>query len=466
VIAAEGVAADAPVEEAEPGEGRVVNSGFLDGMAVDEAKRAVSAWLEERGLGEATVGYRLRDWLISRQRYWGAPIPVIHCPEHGVVPVPDDQLPVLLPPVDDYAPKGRSPLAARADFVEVECPVCGGPARRETDTMDTFVDSSWYFLRYTAPHLGTAPFGREVVDYWLPVDQYIGGIEHAILHLLYARFVVKVLHDAGLLAANEPFARLFTQGMIYRDGAKMSKSRGNVVAPDEYVERYGADTLRLYVLFMGPAADDAEWSDRGVEGMRRFLDRLWRLVGGLDPGPLAERPSFESLEADEQALALVRKAEATIAKVTADIEERFSFHTAISAIQELVNLGTKGVSEGTIDTERAREALRYAAQTAASLLFPFAPHVASELWEALGGEGLWRERWPTADPAFLERDTVTVVVQVNGKLRERLEVPVGLPERELVALARELPRVVQAAGGREVVREVVVPDRLVNLVLG
>ncbi|HEX2507953.1 MAG TPA: leucine--tRNA ligase [Miltoncostaeaceae bacterium] len=466
VIAAEGTAPDAPLEEAEPGEGRLVNSEFLDGMEVDDAKRAVSAWLEERGLGEATVGYRLRDWLISRQRYWGAPIPVIHCPEHGVVPVPDDQLPVLLPPVDDYAPKGRSPLAARPEFVETTCPVCGGPARRETDTMDTFVDSSWYFLRYTAPHLASAPFGREVVDYWLPVDQYIGGIEHAILHLLYARFVVKVLHDAGLLEANEPFARLFTQGMIYRDGAKMSKSRGNVVAPDEYVERYGADTLRLYVLFMGPAADDAEWSDRGVEGMRRFLDRLWRLVGGLDPGPPVERPSFESLEGDEVALALVRKAEATVAKVTADIAERFSFHTAISAIQELVNLGTKGVSEGTIETDRAREALRYAAQTAASLLFPFAPHVASELWEALGGEGLWREPWPVADPAFLERDTVTVVVQVNGKLRERLEVPAGLPERELAARARDLPRVVQAAGGREIVREVVVPDRLVNLVLG
>ena len=293
VIAPEGEPADAPLEEPYAGPGRLVNSEFLDGMAVDEATRAVSAWLQERGLGEATVGYRLRDWLISRQRYWGAPIPVIHCPEHGVVPVPDEDLPVLLPPVDDYAPRGRSPLAADAEWVEVACPVCGGPARRETDTMDTFVDSSWYFLRYTAPHLTTAPFDREVVDYWLPVDQYIGGIEHAILHLLYARFFTKVLHDAGLLGADEPFARLFTQGMIYRDGAKMSKSRGNVVAPDEYVARYGADTLRLYVLFMGPAADDAEWSDRGVEGMRRFLDRLWRLVGGLEPASApAERPSF------------------------------------------------------------------------------------------------------------------------------------------------------------------------------
>ncbi len=284
VIAPEGVEADAPVEEAHAGPGRLVSSGFLDGLDVDDAKRAISAWLAERGVGEATVGYRLRDWLISRQRYWGAPIPVVHCPDDGVVPVPDDELPVLLPPVDDYAPRGQSPLATNPDFVDVACPRCGGPARRETDTMDTFVNSSWYFLRYTAPHLASAPFEREVADYWMPVNQYIGGIEHAILHLLYARFLTKVLHDADLLAANEPFARLFTQGMIYRDGAKMSKSKGNVVAPDEYVERYGADTLRLYVLFMGPAADDAEWSDRGVEGLRRFLDRLWRLVGGLDAG--------------------------------------------------------------------------------------------------------------------------------------------------------------------------------------
>jgi leucyl-tRNA synthetase len=466
VIAPDGVEPDAPLDEPYSGPGRLVNSEFLDGLEVDEATRVVAGWLAERGLGEATVGYRLRDWLISRQRYWGAPIPVVHCPVDGVVPVPDDQLPVLLPPVDDYAPRGRSPLAANEEFVRVTCPRCGGPARRETDTMDTFVDSSWYFMRYTAPHLSTAPFEREVVDYWLPIDQYIGGIEHAVLHLLYARFLTKVLHDADLVGANEPFARLFTQGMIYRDGAKMSKSKGNVVAPDEYVERYGADTLRLYVLFMGPAADDAEWSDQGVSGLRRFLDRLWRLVGGLEPGPLGERPSLESLEGDEVALELVRKAEATVAKVTSDISERFSFHTAISAIQELVNLGTKAVSESAIQGDAAREALRHAARTAVSLLFPFAPHVSSELWEALGGDMLYREPWPAADPAFLERETVTVVIQVNGKLRDRLEVPPGAAEDELVALARGLPRVAQAIDGRPVVREVVIPDRLVNLVLG
>ncbi|MDX6556665.1 MAG: leucyl-tRNA synthetase, partial [Miltoncostaeaceae bacterium] len=435
VIAPEGTAPDEPLEEAYSGPGRLVNSDFIDGLEVDEAKPAMAAWLQERDLGEATVGYRLRDWLISRQRYWGAPIPVIHCPDCGVVPVPDADLPVLLPDVDDYAPKGQSPLAASEAFVNVDCPVCGTAARRETDTMDTFVDSSWYFLRYTAPALTTAAFEREVVDYWLPVDQYIGGVEHAVLHLLYARFFTKVLHDLGLVGFVEPFARLFTQGMIYRDGAKMSKSKGNVVAPDEIVDRYGADTLRLYVLFMGPAADDIEWSDQGVEGQRRFLDRLWRLVAGQEAGPLAARPTLEQLADDPVALELVRKAEATVQKATVDITERFSFHTAIAAIQELVNLGTRGVSAGELGGAAGAQALRYASQTAVSLLFPFAPHVASELWEALGGGSLHRETWPQADPAFLVRDVVTVVVQVNGKLRDRLEVAPGTPDAEVVALA-------------------------------
>ncbi len=465
VIADADTAPEAPLEEAYTGPGRLVNSGFLDGLDVTEAKAAAAAWLDEQGLGEATVGYRLRDWLISRQRYWGAPIPVIHCPDCGVVPVPDDQLPVLLPEVADYAPQGQSPLASNDDFVNVACPQCGGPGKRETDTMDTFVDSSWYFLRYTAPHLSAEAFQREIADYWLPVDQYIGGVEHAVLHLLYARFFTKVLYDAGLVSVREPFARLFTQGMIYRDGAKMSKSKGNVVPPDEIVTRFGADTLRLYVLFMGPAADDIEWSDRGVEGQRRFIDRLWRLVGGLAPGGLAERPTREGLEGEDAALELVRKAEATIAKVSEDISERFSFHTAISAVQELVNLATKGVGEGLYASERATAALRYSAQTAVSLLFPFAPHVASELWEALGGEPLWREPWPVADPAFLQRETATIVVQVNGKLRDRLEVAVGTADADVLAAARELPKVASALEGKNVVREVVVPGRLVNFVV-
>jgi leucyl-tRNA synthetase len=463
VIAPEGEDAHAPLEEAYAGPGRLVNSGFLDGLTVDEAKTRVAEWLAERDLGELTVGYRLRDWLISRQRYWGAPIPVIHCPVDGVVPVPDDQLPVVLPHVDDYAPKGQSPIASVAEYVETTCPKCGGPARRETDTMDTFVDSSWYFLRYTDPANATAPFDTAIADYWMPIDQYIGGIEHAILHLLYARFFVKVLHDAGLLGAREPFARLFTQGMIYRDGAKMSKSKGNVVSPDEIVDRLGADALRLYVLFMGPAADDIEWSDRAVDGQRRFIDRLWRLVGGLDPGAIVPRPARESL--DGPSLELVRATEAAIAKVSEDIGERFSFHTAISAVQELVNLATKGVGEGLFADDEGRVALRYASQTAVSLLFPFAPHVTSEMWEALGGDRLWREPWPEAADEFLARETVTVVVQVNGKLRDRAEVAAGTPDADLVALARALSKVAPAIEGKQVVREVVVPDRLVNLVV-
>jgi len=467
VIAPEGVDVDEPLEEAYSGPGRLVGSAFLDGMSVDEAKGAIARWLSENGLGEATVGYRLRDWLVSRQRYWGAPIPIIHCPDCGPVPVPDDQLPVLLPEVDDYAPKGQSPLAANPGFLHVPCPRCGTPARRETDTMDTFVDSSWYYLRYTAPNLTGAPFEREVVDYWLPVDQYIGGVEHAVLHLLYARFFTKVLYDLDLVGFREPFARLFTQGMIHYLGAKMSKSKGNVVSPDEIVERFGADTLRLYVLFMGPAADDIEWSDRGVIGARRFLDRLWALVRAVAPAgatALVERPAARDLPAGSDALELLRKCEAVIAKVSQDIAERFSFHTAISAVQELVNMAGK-VAAGADRDEATDAVTRYAAQTAVSLLFPFAPHVTSELWDALGGGDLWMHPWPDPDQSLLQRETVTLVVQVNGKLRDRLEVATGLPQEDLVAAARALPKVLAAIDGKQVVREVVVPDRLVNLVV-
>ena len=256
----------------------LVNSGEFSGLTAPEGKRAITAWLDERGLGEATIGYRLRDWLLSRQRYWGCPIPVVHCDACGVVPVPDDQLPVLLPEIDDYLPKGRSPLAAAEEWVNVACPSCGGAARRETDTMDTFVDSSWYFLRYADARNDDAAWDQQIVDFWLPVKQYIGGIEHAVLHLMYARFFTKALNDMELLGFREPFSRLFTQGMIYRHGAKMSKSKGNVVSPDEAVERYGADALRLYILYMGPAEQDKEWSDAGIEGTARLVDRVWRLA--------------------------------------------------------------------------------------------------------------------------------------------------------------------------------------------
>jgi leucyl-tRNA synthetase len=427
---------------------RLVNSDRFTGLPAPEGKRAIVAWLEEQGLGRAAVGYRLRDWLLSRQRYWGCPIPIVHCERCGIVPVPEDQLPVLLPEVDDYLPKGRSPLAAAEEWVNVECPVCGGPARRETDTMDTFVDSSWYFLRYTDAQNDTAPFAPEVVDYWLPVNQYIGGIEHAILHLLYARFFVKAMNDMGLVGFREPFARLFTQGMVYYRGAKMSKSKGNVVDPIEYIDRYGADAVRMYLLFLGPVDQDAEWQDTGFEGMVRFLHRLWRVA--LEQ---TERP-----EADSRAEGpLARKAHETIAKVSDDIGRRFALNTPIAAVMELVNA---------ISAAPEDPAARFATETAVSLIQPYAPHIAEELWERLGHERLWEQPWPEADSALLERDTFELVVQVNGRVRDRLQVPVDLSEDELVATARASPKAQAFLNGKEIRRTIVVPRKLVNLVVG
>jgi leucyl-tRNA synthetase len=428
------------------GDERLVNSNEFDGLPSPEAKQAIVAWLEKRGLGRSTVGYRLRDWLLSRQRYWGCPIPIVYCAGCGTVPVPDDDLPVLLPEVDDYLPKGRSPLAAAEGWVNVPCPSCGGPARRETDTMDTFVDSSWYYLRYTDARCDTAPMRRELVDYWAPVKQYIGGIEHAILHLMYARFFVKVMNDLGIIGFREPFLRLYTQGMIYRFGAKMSKSKGNTVEPDEYLDRYGADALRLYILFIGPAEDDVEWQDSGIEGTSRFLHRLWRVVGELEGTPAAP-------EADTP---LVRKAHQTVAKVTDDIERRFQFNTPIAAVMELVN---------EIGLHRADPGARFAAETATSLVQPYAPHIAEELWERLGHSRLWEQPWPEADTAMLERETFELVVQVNGKVRDRIEIAAETAEAELIEQAKALPRVQAQLDGKEIKRAIVVPRKLVNLVV-
>ncbi len=424
----------------------LLNSGPFTGLSSPEGKKAIVASLEERGLGHPSVNYRLRDWLLSRQRYWGCPIPVVHCEACGIVPVPDDQLPVLLPEVDDFLPKGRSPLAAAESWVNVTCPSCGGPAQRETDTMDTFVDSSWYFLRYTDPHNDDGPFGRGLVDYWLPVNQYIGGIEHAILHLMYARFFTKALHDLGILGFTEPFARLFNQGMIYRFGAKMSKSKGNVVPPDELIERYGADALRLYILFMGPADQDKEWQDTGVEGQWRFLTRLWRVVH--------EVAGVEA-RAELPVTPLARKAHEAIHKVTDDIERRFVFNTPVSAVHELVN---------EISANPSDPAARFAAATAVSLIQPYAPHVAEELWSVLGRERLWVEPWPVADQSLLVRDEIELVCQVNGKVRDRITVPAGLADDELVARARASERVQAYLNGLEP-RVFVVPDKLVNFVV-
>jgi leucyl-tRNA synthetase len=428
----------------------LVNSGEFTGLTAPDGKRAITAWLEGRELGEAAIGYRLRDWLLSRQRYWGCPIPIVHCETCGIVPVSADRLPVLLPEIDDYLPKGKSPLAAAEDWVATTCPSCGGPARRETDTMDTFVDSSWYFLRYADARNDDAAWDQQIVDYWLPVKQYIGGVEHAVLHLLYARFFTKVLNDIQLLGFREPFSRLFTQGMIYRHGAKMSKTKGNVVSPDEAIARYGADALRLYILYMGPAEQDKEWSDAGIEGTARLLDRIWRL--GLE---VASRGPVEAPSDGE----LVRAAHRTIDRVSDDILRRFQFHTPIAALFELVNEIYRVKDE----PDRAGE-VRFAAETVLSLIQPYAPHVAEELWERLGHARLWELDWPEADPALVASDTVEVVVQVNGKLRDRLQVPAGTTEDDLVALALASERVRTHVNG-EPRRTIVVPDRLVNVVV-
>jgi leucyl-tRNA synthetase len=427
----------------------LVNSGSFSGLSAPDGKEAIVASLAEQGLGEATIAYRLRDWLLSRQRYWGCPIPIVHCDTCGEVPVPDAELPVLLPEVDDYLPKGRSPLAAAEDWVRTTCPRCGGPGLRETDTMDTFVDSSWYFIRYTDPHNEGEPFSREIADYWLPVNQYIGGIEHAVLHLMYARFFTKVMQEIGLLDFREPFARLFNQGMITAAGAKMSKSKGNVVDPLVFAERYGADTVRLYTLFMGPADEDMDWHDAGLEGAWRFLNRLWRV---------AHEQAAKRVDGDPGDGDLARKTHRTIAKVTDDIDRRFFFHTPIAAVMELVN---------EIQRNPDDPAARFATETAVSLIQPYAPHIAEELWTVLSGDGsrLWETPWPEADPALLVVDEVEVVVQVNGKLRERLRVPSGTAENDLLAGALASERVQAHLGGREIRKTIVVPDRLVNLVV-
>jgi leucyl-tRNA synthetase len=425
---------------------KLVESAQFSGMPAPEAKVAIVEWLESRGKGRAAVSYRLRDWLLSRQRYWGCPIPVLYCDECGIVPVPYEDLPVLLPEIEEYLPKGRSPLAAAEDWVRTTCPRCGGEARRETDTMDTFVDSSWYFIRYADPHNDEAPFDRRIADYWLPVNQYIGGVEHAILHLLYARFFTKVMNDLELVGFREPFARLFTQGMLHYHGAKMSKSKGNVIVPDEYVERYGADACRIYLLFIGPVEQDAEWQDAGFEGIVRFLHRLWRVSMDHAADPVV----------DPGDTPLARKAHVTIEKVTDDIGRRFALNTPIAAVMELVNEISRNPDD---------PAARFAVETAVSLIQPYASHVAEELWEQLGHERLWQTPWPQADPALLERNTFELVVQVNGRVRDRTEVPVDLSEEELIERAKELPRVRQYVDGKDVKKAIVVPGRLVNLVV-
>jgi leucyl-tRNA synthetase len=424
----------------------LVDSAQFSGLSSPDAKRAIVDRLGEQGMGRFAVNYRLRDWSFSRQRYWGCPIPIVYCDGCGIVPVAEDELPVLLPEVENYRPKGEPPLASNPEWLNVPCPSCGGPGRREAETMDTFVDSSWYFLRYCDPRNDRAPFDRRIVDYWMPIDQYIGGIDHAKGHLLYSRFFIKVLNDLGMVGFREPFQRLFHQGWVKQGGTKMSKSRGNVSGPDALVEQYGADAVRLSILFLGPADQDMEWTGEGAEGMVRFVRRLWRLVLAA----AAQPPSPAGVDTP-----LGRKAHETIARVTDDIGRRFVFNTPIAAVMELLNELSKSPDD---------PAARFAAETAVSLIQPYAPHVAEELWTRFADTRLWSTPWPAADESMLRRETVQLVLQVNGKVRDRIEVPAGLPEAELIARAKASEKVRAHLDGEEP-RAFVVPDKLVNLVV-
>ncbi len=447
------------------GDGVKVNSGFLDGLTVEEAKRKAIDWLVSKGIGRSKINYRLRDWGISRQRYWGAPIPILYCEKCGMVPEREDRLPVVLPEDVQISGKGGSPLAEVASFVNTTCPRCGGRARRDTDTMDTFVDSSWYFLRYCSPRYDQGMFERAAAEYWMPVDLYIGGIEHAVLHLLYARFFIKVLRDLGMIKLDEPFAALLSQGMVIKDGAKMSKSKGNVVDPDDMISRFGADATRLFTLFASPPERDLEWTESGVEGASRFLNRLWRFVhahmdeikaGAAVPATLSDAGR-----------AFRRVIHETIERVTADVEKDFHFNTAISAVMELVN-ALHDFERDSLDRVAGAERaalLREATETTLLLLGPVSPHMTEELWQALGHAGsLSREPWPAADAGALVREQVTVVVQVDGKVRSRLTVDVSAPEQAVREQALAEDKIRPWLAGREVSKVVVVPGRLVNIV--
>ncbi len=458
------------MDEAYDGDGIVVDSPPFSGMPNREAIAKMTGYAAEKGFGGAVTQYRLRDWLISRQRYWGAPIPMIHCPACGTVPVPEKDLPVLLPEDAEFRPKGESPLASSESFMNVDCPKCRQPARRESDTMDTFVDSSWYFLRYLSARDDTRAIDTETCDRWMPVDQYIGGIEHAILHLLYARFFTKALYDMGWVHFEEPFARLFTQGMITKrsekDGLlyKMSKSKGNVVDPAELIREYGADTVRLYTLFIGPPEREAEWSDQGVEGSFRFLRRIWKRV--YDHRDLLEsardiRPELDRMNQPERDL--YRKTHESIRRITRDLEGAFHFNTAIAQIMELMNaVDESGITADS--PEQARAVFREAMETVILLISPFAPHIAEELWTELGHEpGILRASWPEFNEAALYRDEVEIVIQVNGKVRGRVSVSAEADKESLEREALEHEQVQKWIEGRTVRKVVVVPGRLVNI---
>ncbi|HZK44107.1 MAG TPA: leucine--tRNA ligase [Syntrophomonadaceae bacterium] len=455
-------AADEDVQEAYIGDGIMVNSGEFDGLSIEAGQKAIIDFIEKNSIGEGTINYRLRDWLISRQRYWGTPIPIIHCENCGVVPVPYKDLPVLLPENIAFKPSGESPLKYVDDFINTTCPTCGKPAQRETDTMDTFVCSSWYFTRFTSPNNADLPFDREAADYWMPVDQYIGGVEHAILHLMYARFLTKFLYDIDMLSCQEPFSNLLTQGMVLKDGVKMSKSKGNVVSPEEIIDKYGADTARLFILFAAPPERDLGWSDQGVEGSYRFLNRVWRLVNDYAENirDITAKPA-EMDKLDEATKDLRYKTHFTIKKVTDDLEERFNFNTAVSAIMELSNTLYSYRNNPNPDLTVVKEAI----ESLLILLTPFCPHFCEELWEVIGNkESITLQAWPEYDQTALIKDEVEIVVQINGKVRDRVKVPSNSNKDELRQIALENSRIVELTKDKKIVKIIIIPDKLINIV--
>jgi leucyl-tRNA synthetase len=438
------------------GPGKMVNSGQFDGTPVPESIATVIQWLDEQGRGKAEVTWRLRDWLISRQRYWGTPIPVVYCGNCGMVPVPVDQLPVELPLDAQFKPTGQSPLMTHEAFLNTTCPTCGGPARRETDTMDTFMDSSWYWFRYTSPHFEDGPFDPETARKWTPVDLYCGGIEHAILHLLYARFFTKVLRDMGLVDHGEPFTRLRNQGMILSaEGVKMSKSRGTQIGPDELVEEHGADALRLHLMFLGPWEQGGPWNDRGITGMERFIRRAFQVVSEVGGRKL----DGEAPEADVRALqALTHR---TIKRVSEDIDD-FSFNTMIAGLIEFTNELMKLRETPVAGTAQWREA----AETLTLLMAPSTPYVAEEMWHRLGNEfSVHQQSWPVFDEELAKDDTIQIPVQINGKVRDKVMVPNGASKDDQLAAAKAAPKIADQIAGKTIVKEISVPGRLVNLVV-
>ncbi len=448
-------------------EGSIINSGEFNGLNNRDAIQKVISYLEEKGIGKKTINYRLRDWLISRQRYWGTPIPMVNCPKCGWVPEKEENLPILLPKDVEFTGKGESPLATSMDFVNCKCPVCGEDAKRELDTMDTFLDSSWYFLRFCDPHNEEMPFSKEKTDYWMAVDQYIGGVEHAILHLMYARFFQKVFKDMGLASHDEPFTNLLTQGMVNKDGKKMSKSIGNVVTPDEIISKYGADTARLFILFAAPPEKELDWSDEGVEGSYRFLNRVYRLVSEtLERAPEVKinvdgsnEPAKGDLNGDDKEILLVMNA--AIKKVTEDAGGRFNFNTAISSIMELVNQCYKYKELAGAKPELLVDAVK----TVVILLYPFTPHIAEEMWEGFNVGRMDQVKWPEYDPDALERDQVEIVVQVNGKIKEKLMVDASLDRAGLEDFVMSNEAVKNHIKDKNIVKVIPIPGRLVNIVV-